>query len=166
MTDSLTAACALFALALAVAERAHAGDPLDCLAPGADCTLAELASQAGVFVGAADDAIRRDEVLADALVREFNSMTSENELKWGFLTSAPGEYDFVPGDFAVDFAEANGLRMRGHTLIWGRLNGPPDWLEGELDAAEDRAARLRELMGEHIATVVGRYAGHIEQWTS
>jgi endo-1,4-beta-xylanase len=54
--------------------------------------------------------------------------------------------------------------VRGHTLFWGRLNGPPAWLEGELAAAPDPAVRLAELMEEHAAALVGRYAGRVAQW--
>ena len=61
----------------------------------------------------------------DALATHFNSLTAENALKWAPLASAPGVYDFTRSDQAIDFAEANGMRVRGHALVWGRTNGPP-----------------------------------------
>ena len=64
----------------------------------------------------------------------------------------------------MDWAEQNGLRVRGHALFWDRLNGSPDWLAGEVAAAPDPAAHLTQLMQTHAQTVVGRYAGRIEQW--
>jgi endo-1,4-beta-xylanase len=73
-------------------------------------------------------------------------------------------YDFTRADQTVAFAEANGMRVRGHTLFWSRLNGTPSWLPGELASADDAAERLRELMAEHVDTVVGRYRGRIHTW--
>lgn len=96
--------------------------------------------------------------------REFTSITPENGMKWGSLAATPDSYDFDGADQLVDFARANGQRIRGHTLFWHRLNGLPSWVDDELDKANDPAARLQELMIAHTATVVGRYAGRIAQW--
>lgn len=61
-------------------------------------------------------------------------------------------------DAIVDFAERNGQDVRGHTLLWHSQN--PDWLEeGDFSDAE-----LRAILRDHITTVVGRYAGQIQQW--
>lgn len=67
-------------------------------------------------------------------------------------------YEFGPADAIVDFAEEHGQVVRGHALVWHSQN--PDWLE-EGDATPNE---LRELLRDHIETVVGRYAGRIGQW--
>ncbi|MBK6509780.1 MAG: endo-1,4-beta-xylanase [Haliea sp.] len=117
--------------------------------------------QVGVAFDVGDHASKEQMQVAS---REFTSVTPENSMKWRSLAPAPDEYDFSGADQLVDFALANGQRLRGHTLFWHRLNGLPSWLHAELDAASDPAARLRELMADHTATVVGRYAGRIAQW--
>ena len=73
----------------------------------------------------------------DLLVKEFNSITCENEMKpENILDSAttladPAKYNECPAlDFTkcksiCDFAVANGLKMRGHTLVWHSQT--PDW---------------------------------------
>lgn len=130
------------------------------LPPG---TLAERARLLDLAVGAAIDvdlSAGRRELAA----REFTSATVENSLKWQPLSPAPGVYDFSDADAAVQWAEAAGLRVRGHTLFWDRLNGRPAWLPGEVAAAPDPAARLTQLMQAHVQTVVGRYAGRLAQW--
>jgi len=126
-------------------------------------TLSQAARHAGIDVGVAiEHNMSPDRV---ALVqREFSSVTPENAMKWGPLAPAPGVHDFSAADATVAVAESAGLRIRGHTLIWHRLNGPPGWLPGELAAAADPAATLRTMMQEHIAVTVGRYAGRISQW--
>lgn len=130
------------------------------LGPGA---LAAAARQAGLQVGAAIPT-NLDTSSGGIVAREFTSVTLENALKWGPLAPAPGSYDFTDADRLVDWAEQNGLRVRGHTLFWGRLDGPPRWLEAQLAAAADPALYLRQLMQTHAQTVVGRYAGRIAQW--
>jgi len=148
-------ACAALLIAPVVSTAASKLYP-----PGA---LAEAARAAGIHVGVAvhhaPPAMR-----SKIIKREFTSVTLENALKWTSLSSAPGVYDFSRTDAAIAQAESNGQRVRGHTLFWGRLNGPPPWLEAELAASKDPAARLTELMKLHAQTVVGRYAGRIEQW--
>ena len=139
------------------------------LAPEADASayapgsLAAAAEGAGVHVGAAIDSnlnASRREVAA----REFTSATVENSLKWQPLSPSPGVYDFSQADQAVDWAEQNNLRIRGHTFIWNSLNGKPGWLDAEVNSAADPAAHLTQLMETHIETVMQRYAGRIEQW--
>ncbi len=135
-----------------------------CFDVDADCTLGEAAGEVGRFAGTTSEARGwTDEPVGDLVRRNFNSVTSQNELKWGALVRTRGVYDFAHADETVAFAEENGLRMRGHVLFWHRLNGPPAWLDAELDIG-DPEARLRELMREHVETVVGRYKGRIHTW--
>ncbi|MFC7404148.1 endo-1,4-beta-xylanase [Georgenia alba] len=94
----------------------------------------------------------------ELLANEFTSLTPENQLKWDFVHPEPDVYDFEAADAIVEFAEQNGQDVRGHTLLWHNQN--PAWLEeGDFTAAE-----LRAILRDHIRTVVGRYAGQIDQW--
>jgi endo-1,4-beta-xylanase len=132
----------------------------------AACTLREAAARAGIHLGVA---VSASELVpgtpsGDLVAREFSSLTPENEMKHSELAPAPGVWDFSRADALVAAAEANGQRVRGHTVVWGRPNGPPAWLESELAAALDPAARLREITQAHVAAVVGRYAGRIAAW--
>lgn len=129
-------------------------------APGA---LATAARARGFEVGAAIDHDLSAARLALA-AQEFTSATPENSFKWQELSPSSGAYDFSNADVAIDWAEQNGLRIRGHTLFWVRLNGLPAWVEPEVNAAPDPAAHLTQLMETHAQTVVGRYAGRIAQW--
>ena len=52
------------------------------------------------------------------VAREFDSLTPENEMKWDAIEPEPGRFNFDAGDKLVAFAAANGMRMRGHTLVW------------------------------------------------
>lgn len=133
--------------------------------PGA-CTLREAAAAAGIHLGFALDrsVISGARPGAALAAREASSVTAENAMKWRELSPSPGCYDFDDADALVEFAEANGQRIRGHTLVWGRANGPPPWWSDDLASAPDPAERARERIDSHVATVVGRWAGRIESW--
>lgn len=94
------------------------------------------------------------------LAREFDSITPENDMKWGEIHPEPGVYDFSGADAVVAFAEANNMEVRGHTLLWHSQN--PEWVTEA--AATWTCEEARAVLEEHITTVVGRYAGQIYEW--
>lgn len=133
--------------------------------PPASGELRGAAAAAGIEIGvAAEPAQLAPGPEAALLASEFTSLTPENAMKWSALAPAPGVWSFAGADALVDFADGNGQRVRGHTLVWGRANGVPGWLGDELAAASDPAERLRALTAELIDTVVGRYAGRVPTW--
>ena len=92
------------------------------------------------------------------LKREFNVVTPENDLKFSAVRPTRGTFRFARPDSMLEFATANGMRMRGHTLVWH--NQLSTWLtSGTWTQAEGVA-----LLDEHISTVVGRYKGKIAAW--
>jgi endo-1,4-beta-xylanase len=104
------------------------------------------------------DPFTHDTEYRKLLAAEFNSVTPENQLKWEFVHPERDVYNFGPTDAVVDFARRNNQEVRGHTLLWHSQN--PAWLE-EGDFTDEE---LREILREHIMTVVSRYAGQIDQW--
>lgn len=104
------------------------------------------------------DPFSYDEEYGEVLALEFNSVSPENQMKWEFVQPQQGVYDFGAADAIVAFAEENGQDVRGHTLLWHSQN--PAWLEqGDFTAEE-----LREILRDHLTTVVSRYAGRVDQW--
>ena len=134
----------------------------DCALPDSDCPLGDVARQAHVWVGAIDN---RNHGAAEraALATHFNATTPENEMKWGDIAPTVGSYDFADADTIAAFAADHRLRLRGHALVWGRLQLPQD-LPGLVAAAPDPAARLRALMDEHFKTMIGRYGDRVAVW--
>jgi endo-1,4-beta-xylanase len=102
--------------------------------------------------------LRSDPRYSESIVREFNVLTPENALKFVTLRPSRDTYDFADADAVVSFAEANGMAVRGHVLVW--YTQLPHWLtRGDFDAAA-----LTRILTDHIGTVVGRYAGRIRVW--
>ena len=93
---------------------------------------------------------------AGVLAANFNSLTPENEMKWVNVEPSPGQFSFQAGDALVAFAEQNGMRVRGHTLVWHQQLAP--WVAG-LSGEALHAAMLR-----HVTTVVSHWKGRISQW--
>src|SRR3954465_6227750 len=60
--------------------------------------------------------------------RECGILVCENETKWVALRPNPKEYSFYLADRMVDFAQANNMLMRGHTLLWQKTQYFPKWL--------------------------------------
>ncbi len=57
-------------------------------------------------------------VHGDLLKKHFNSLTSENDMKWDATEPTEGNFTFTNADQQVAFAEQNGMQVRGHTLQW------------------------------------------------
>lgn len=120
------------------------------------CTLRSLAERADLAVGASFVEGSHRPEFREILGREFGSTTMP--AYWSTTEPRPGVFDFAVADAAVAAADALGLRLRGHPLVWGRL-ALPTWVSSMTDPAEMRAR-----MTAHIQALVGRYAGRIAQW--
>jgi endo-1,4-beta-xylanase len=72
----------------------------------------------------------------------------EDAMKWWVVRHNQHTFDFGPGDEVVRFAQAHGMKVRGHCLAWSRDN--PEWLaEGHFTPAE-----LSPLLRDHITHVM------------
>ncbi len=60
------------------------------------------------------------------IVRQFNSVTAENAMKWEKIHPKPGIYNFAMADSMVTFAMKNNMFIAGHTLVWHSQT--PDWV--------------------------------------
>src|SRR4051812_7635930 len=119
--------------------------------------LRQAGATAHRHVGTAVISHRLTDSQVRALVaREFDSLTPENEMKWEAVEPRPGAFEFSAGDRLVAFAAENGMRMRGHTLVWHQQLA--FWVKGL------KADALRAAMTRHIQTVVGHWKGQIAQW--
>ncbi|GAB4423257.1 MAG: hypothetical protein OHK0039_39830 [Bacteroidia bacterium] len=95
---------------------------------------------------------------ADLVKKEFNSITAEYEMKQNIFQRLPGSYDWGPADAIVNFAQANGMRVHGHALIWH--SAVPNWVTNY--AGTD--AEFEVLIRDYIQAVVSRYKGKVASW--
>jgi endo-1,4-beta-xylanase len=122
--------------------------------------LRTSATAKGLFVGAAVNMtpFRNEAIYSDTLRRELNLLVAENAFKFDALHPAQTTFNFTDADALVAFAQANGMAIRGHTLVWS--NQIPSWLTSGSFTRDQVIAILRD----HIMTVVGRYRGKILAW--
>lgn len=97
------------------------------------------------------------------ILREFDSVSPENVLKWDAVQPAKGQFRFGPADAYVEFGARHGLWTVGHTLLWH--SQLPGWVgEPESGQAALTKDELLKRLSTHITTVVGRYRGKLQGW--
>lgn len=127
-------------------------------AAAAEPTLRQLAARHDLAFGTAVDmtALVDDAEYRAWVAAQFDTVTAENAMKWDALAPTRGRYEWGPADALVAFAEANGQRVRGHTLVWHNQN--PAWVA---DVPPDE---LGAVLKDHVQTTVRRFRGRVWQW--
>ena len=98
---------------------------------------------------------------ADILKRHFNSVTCENEMKYGRVQPEEGHFTFEDADKIVAFAKENHMHIRGHAPVWH--NQTPDWfhLQGGRPAPREL---VYERLDAHIKTVAEHFGDAVYCW--
>jgi endo-1,4-beta-xylanase len=124
----------------------------------AEATLKSAAAAKGILYGsAAGSPILQDQAFQRLFVEECAILTPESEMKMGTVFQGPTNFNFGPADALLQFAQSNGIKMRGHTLaFWQSI---PGWLQHT--ATRQNA---RDILTKYIQTVCGHYAGKLESW--
>ena len=110
---------------------------------------------------------------AELMRMHLSSLTAENAMKPGPIhprnTTPPSaaDYNFSGADTIANFARANGMTMRGHTLQWHQQN--PAWLFQDasgnpLTPSEESKALVLQRLEDHIRFVVERYNDVVTSW--
>lgn len=129
--------------------------------------LGQLASKVGLNYGtmvhkaqfkSADPTIYRQ-----TLVDEFNMAFPENEIKWSEIEPTQNYFNFTYPDEVIAFAQANGMKSRGHFMIWH--TNLPTWLTSRGSGANQWTRQeLLDILKNHINKVIGHYKGKIHEY--
>ena len=122
-------------------------------------------------IGAAIDGTDLFGPHSQLLVKHFNSITSENDMKWDATEATEGTFTFTNADAEVAFAQKNNIRIRGHNLVWATGEQVPAWVFLEEDGvtplqpgnAAD-AALLTQRIQNHIQNVVSHFGNAVYAW--
>ena len=98
---------------------------------------------------------------AKLLKRHFNSLVAENVMKWSYLQPTEGNFVYTDADKIVTFAQANGMKVRGHNLCWHIQ--VPDWIFKDGSATASKALVLQRLRA-HITAVMTHFKGKVYAW--
>ena len=128
----------------------------------ADATIRELAKERGRFIGTIlnsewfnDDIEPQFEEIHKT---QFNVVVAENEMKFDATEPKENEFNFEKGDKMVKYAQANGLRVRGHALAWH--SQVASWVNDYKGQKE----KLLAVLKNHITKVVSHYKGKVAEW--
>jgi len=158
------AALATTAGALAACATGSSGRAADSLDGLAQARGLRFGSAIGISERDSRQAFGFDDPAYRALLaRECGLVVPENELKWQALRPAPGRFSFEPADRQLAWAKAEGLAMRGHTLLWHAPKWLPDWVN-KYDFGANPKAEAERLFTEHIRTVCSHYGRDIMSW--
>jgi endo-1,4-beta-xylanase len=124
----------------------------------APATLKDAAAATGRLFGAA---IANPHLVEAAFAitagEELSYLTPENEMKWDATEPTPNTFTFAAADNVVNFALQNGIKVKGHTLVW--YSQLPSWVANLASADDVRAAMLN-----HITQVVTHFRGKVVAW--
>jgi len=104
---------------------------------------------------------------SDLLKKHFNSITSENDMKWDATEPTEGSFNFANADAQVAYAKANNMHVRGHTLVWHQQ--VPAWVFNDaggnpMTPTPENKALLLQRLENHIRGVVGHFGNDVYAW--
>jgi endo-1,4-beta-xylanase len=115
------------------------------------------AGQAGTLSGSFNDA-----AYLDILKQECAVLVPENEFKSYVIAAQRDSYNFAPGDRIAGFAKDNGMKLRGHTLLWNRTEFTPKWLLDSFGALAPKAGE--QYLRDYIQRVCSHYGEQVYSW--
>jgi endo-1,4-beta-xylanase len=104
----------------------------------------------------------RSAATSDFIRHHFRVVVAENVMKQKALSpKAEGQYEFADADAIVNFAIANGMKVRGHTLVWFNQMSP--WILNENGGEVSRATLVARLE-RYITNVLTHFKGRVYAW--
>jgi endo-1,4-beta-xylanase len=87
---------------------------------------------------------------------EFSMMTPENSFKPQVIHPLKDLYLFNDTDSMAEVAQNNKMIIHGHSLVMSKAN--PEWMQ------KTPENERKQVMIDHISTIVNRYKGRVDQW--
>lgn len=98
----------------------------------------------------------------ELVLKQYNSITAENDMKPGSLQPKEGEWNWANADSIANFCRAHGIKLRGHCLVWHSQFC--DWMFVDKDGKNVSKEVFYERLKKHITTVVNRYKDVVYCW--
>ena len=103
-----------------------------------------------------------DDAQKALVIKDFNSVTAENDWKPGEIHPKEGVWNFERADKIADFCRQNGIKMRGHCLCWHSQFA--DWMFTDSKGKEVTKEVFYERLRDHIQTIMKRYKDVVYAW--
>jgi endo-1,4-beta-xylanase len=112
-----------------------------------------------VPVGTCVQALHLDDPeLVRLLLRQVGQLTAEWQMNMEYIIRPDGSFQFEAPDRIAAFAQANGLRLFGHTLVWY------DQVHPAFQALDESRISFGDAYRNYILAVTGRYRGRMSGW--
>ena len=98
----------------------------------------------------------------ETILREYNSITAENDMKPISVHPREGVWTWEKADSIANFCRKNNIKMRGHCLCWHSQFC--DWMFTDAKGKEVTKEVFYARLKEHITTVVNRYKDIVYCW--
>ena len=145
------------AAGLAVLALAGCGPGEEPIEPPANAARKAPETRVPFGAAVATDPARSDPAYLRVFTETFGTLVVENATAMAVVQPQRGEFDFAQLDALVALAERTDKRVRAG-LIWDLVL--PTWLTDEkLPRSE-----VREILEEHVRTIVARYRGRVDEW--
>ncbi len=132
-------------------------DSRDCPIGGAEISIEQVESHFG-FGTAISHHPMGDPRYTDFIAENFEWAVMENAAKWRQNQPQPDVLRYENADLIAEFCRLNGIRQRGHCVVWANEERTPDWVVSLDDEALEAAVRAR------FEDVIARYADDFEHW--
>ena len=112
---------------------------------------------------ALDPRLLAEPVIRGLVARQASCLAPENVMKPDLVGVREGVYNFKPAEDLMAFAEAQGIAVRGTTLVWHRT--APDWFFAgdQTDMTACRAV-VRRRLERYVTDVVTHFKGRVYAW--
>lgn len=100
---------------------------------------------------------------AEFVLKNFNSLTFEYELKLPIICPREGAWDFSGADKIANFARAHGLKLRGHTLLWG-IESPDNWMLYDENKNLVGKEVFYDRLYDYMSVIITRYNDIVDVW--
>jgi endo-1,4-beta-xylanase len=128
---------------------------------GLGWTLREEADAIGWREGLEMTGWLSDQPSWQAIARtQFNQVLMSRGLDWNVIEPTRGQFDFSETDGEVAFARANGMRIRGDSIVFGHTDSQPAWLVSGGFSADE----LTSILQTHVREIVTHYKGIVDEW--
>ena len=97
-------------------------------------------------------------IYRDFFKRHFNRATMEYQSQWKLVEEVRGVEDYRVADFSVDYARANGIKVKGHALAYPLEEFLPEWVLA-LPASE-----VQSELEERLLSAASRWDGQLTGW--
>ena len=101
---------------------------------------------------------------AQLLGMHFDSIVSGNDMKWSSVENAKGMFTYGTADSEVGLAVCNGMKIRGHNLVWATGAQTPAYATGDGTNSPANQAVVTANIQEHIQNEVQHFGKNVYVW--